>query len=273
MTQTRSAPALTALLLCAACGSYEDPALDGVNQPLLGFKYKNSSGAEEQNIMLRSHRDLAAELVATIRPSDNIYATKPNYIRFAGVDGATKTEARNMCSTFVTNILKHSYKWSNRYFKNWLQSTSPYAETYHEAIMSENRFSNITNIDQVDAGDLMSIKYPDKKSDQKSRYTGHMAIIAEKPTPRESTRPILRDTRQYRVPVYDTSGGGHGYEDTRYTGGLGWRSGVGYGYMRLYTNLSGEIVGYTWSERGGPFYSMRSNPVVVGRLTNITTDR
>jgi hypothetical protein len=115
----------------------------------------------------------------------------------------------------------------------------------------------------------LALKYP-KEMDN----TGHIAIINALPVIKEiATQPIVNGTIQWLVEVLDQSGG-HGDNDNRgqYDGGLG------IGYMRIYTDSTGAIAGYTWSnhpkskfiraaqEPGSASLSRGQRGILIGRL-------
>jgi len=71
--------------------------------------------------------------------------------------------------------------------------------------------------------------------------------------------------------VNDSSESGHGRTDTRRKSDGTFGSGVGEGIFCLYTNASGEIVGYTWSTfANSDYYDQTMRNLVVGRLDSLS---
>jgi hypothetical protein len=88
--------------------------------------------------------------------------------------------------------------------------------------------------------------------------------------------PRYSGTKQYAVPIIDSTNSSHGcntaYPDSRWTGtctgGYGG-SGIGTGYIRVYTDsMTGILLGYTWSVTASTtsYYSPSTRPYRVGRL-------
>jgi hypothetical protein len=111
-------------------------------------------------------------------------------------------------------------------------------------------------------GDILAIKYPPGSQD-----TGHVMIVAAPPAARNATAPLVANTKQWDVPVIDCSKSGHGKTDSRHKADTTFRSGVGRGSLRIYTNHAGEIVGYSWSAlKVSDFYGQEERQLLVGRL-------
>ena len=210
-----------------------------------------------------AHLAWADELITHLQPENNEYASNPSYINWAGVDSATTYENRTQCSTFLTNLLKRAYGWDNAYFKSWFGSTSPSAAQYHDQIQASKGFSAITGVQNIEEGDVIAIKYPSGLSS-----TGHVMIVKTIPQEITALAPIIENTRQFTVEIYDSSQSGHGAYDTRKLLDGSWDSGAGVGTFRLYANeLTGEIVGYTWSTYSNSvYYPQTERHLVIGRL-------
>jgi hypothetical protein len=72
---------------------------------------------------------------------------------------------------------------------------------------------------------------------------------------------------QFEVVIMDSTQAGHGAGDSRWSSDGTFHPGAGTGVMRLYTNNSRRVVGYTWST--SPFSTYRSqatHDLVIGRL-------
>ncbi len=205
----------------------------------------------------------AEELVQNITPDHNTYDASPTYIYWAGVNGAVDYENRTQCSSFLTNLLKQSYGWDNSTFKAWFGSTSPTAAKYHDAIQAQNGFTLLANVQDLTMGAILAIKYPEGGAS-----TGHVMLVRNAPEEMPAKAPIIADTRQYAVEIFDSSQSGHGSGDTRKMADGSWDKGVGMGVFRIYADeISGEIVGYTWSTYSNSvYYSQSDRHLVAGFL-------
>jgi hypothetical protein len=50
------------------------------------------------------HLVWAQRLVADLRPEDNSYGSRPTLVEWRGVDGASRSRNRSVCSTFITAL-------------------------------------------------------------------------------------------------------------------------------------------------------------------------
>ncbi|KYF55957.1 hypothetical protein BE04_42695 [Sorangium cellulosum] len=208
------------------------------------------------------HLDWAERLVDNIDPDNNEYNSTPSFITWAGVAGARRYANRTQCATFLTQLLKRSYGWTESSFDGWLGSRSPSAATYYDAIVDENGFERIRDLRDARAGDVMAIRYPEGES-----ATGHVAILRRAPRVRLPASPLVAGTFQYEVSVVDSTNFQHGSSDSRYSSGGRWASGAGYGVMRLYTNAAATVVGHTWSTAAvTAYYPAAVRQVAIGRL-------
>jgi hypothetical protein len=148
-------------------------------------------------------------------------------------------------------------------------STSPASPIYYQKITSATHFTQITSVGSLAAGDALVINSTDS-------YTGHTMIITGAATQLvPALNPILADTNQWVVPIADSTTATHGcnpaYPDSRWSGTCGtgtFTAGPGTGYMRVYSDLTGGLLGYSWSiTSGGAYYSPTTRPYAVGRLT------
>lgn len=204
------------------------------------------------------HMANAEKLLADLTISrQNVYASSPSFILW---DGAN-SEARTVCGSFITNLLIRSYSWTSSTFTKWLGTTSPYADTYHAAIVAQNNFTRINNITQVQPGDIIAIKYLD------SGTTGHAMMVDALPKAHSALTPLVAGTTQYSITVIDSSSGSHGAADTRRTSPSATGNGVGRGTIRVYVDAALKPVGYSWSdEAGSPYYTMAQRPLAIGRI-------
>jgi len=203
-----------------------------------------------------THLDNAIDLVKRLNKStNNTYGTNPNWIDWI------KPAARTECNSFLNRLYQYTYGTNESYFKSWMNSTSPTAAKWHDAIEASNRFLKKVNVSTILEGDFMAIKYPPGLSS-----TGHAMLVCGKPTVRTATAPLVSSTTQYSVDVCDSSASYHGKNDTR----LSQTSpqGIGRGTFRLYANVTTkQIVGYTWSlDTGSVYYTQGERHLAVGTL-------
>ena len=208
----------------------------------------------------------ADDLVAHIAPDKNDYASSPTYVYWAGVNGAVAYENRTQCSSFVTRLLKQAYGWTDNDFTQWFNSTSPSAALYHDAIEAQNGFNIISNIHDIQKGDILAVEY----NEEDAKATGHVMMADNIAKLRTATDPIIANTQQYEIKIIDSSKTGHGSGDTRFIATDTWDSGVGLGKLRLYADNAGTLVGYTWSTaKTSVYYNLQSSRhMVIGRLAN-----
>src|SRR5262249_1156110 len=120
----------------------------------------------------------------------------------------------------------------------------------------------VTMLRNLKPGDIIAIKYPPGEEN-----TGHVMLAASVAKPRESSKPIIPGTKQWEVTVIDTSRSGHGPNDTRRTEDGDSHEGLGSGVLRLYTDKTGAVAGYTWSTfSNSEFFDQDERPLRIGRL-------
>lgn len=208
------------------------------------------------------HLYWAEDIAANVTPDKNMYDSNPSYIHWPDVNGVGAYENHTKCASFITQVLMQSYGWTSTYFTNWMASTSPTANKYYNAIEQQNAFIIIGNINDIQSGDFIAIKYPSG-----STVTGHMMMANGPATLRSSTLPFVTGTVQYEIQVIDSSQTGHGPTDTRLMEDGTYSPGAGIGIFRLYTNSTGVIKGYTWSTyNNSQYYDLNTRPIIVGRL-------
>jgi hypothetical protein len=249
--------------------------------------------------------DWAEKLILNITPDHNAYTSKHTAIRWEGIDGATISANRTVCSSFVTRLLKKAYRFSSADIQAWMGTTNPQAKTYYDTITQGKHFQMISQVNDIHPGDFLAIKYlenagtmDDGESDsdnslstasacpKRSTATGHIVLIREAPAVHKSSPPIQPGLMQYSVKVIDSSRSGHGCQDTRLLPNHScsdkdaWgNGGAGSGTMRLYADRAGSIAGYSWSLRPqSTYYSqdeytdtagcqIPAHLLAVGRLT------
>lgn len=247
--------------------------------------------------------DWAQRLIDDIAFKDNAYASKPTYLEWKGVEGATQSRNRTVCSSFITRLLKRSYGYSSADIESWMGTANPQAATYYDTITRQNRFQLIAQVNQIQPGDFLAIKYlenaqsptdegasdetttDDTRCPKRSSVTGHIVLVRQAPVVHQSSPPLQLNLTQYALDVIDSSRSGHGCQDTRLlpkkscSDKDAWgKGGAGQGTMRLYADQSGTIAGYSWSLRArSTYYSQTGyadqqgcqipgHPLAVGRL-------
>jgi hypothetical protein len=209
------------------------------------------------------HLYWAEKIAANVTPDKNMYASDPSYITWPDANGVGDYVNRSKCASFVTLVLMHANKWPSSYFIDWMSSISPTANTYYDTIKLQKRFVSIVNVNEIQAGDIVAIKYP-----RGSAVTGHMMIANATATRRASSLPLVNGTYQYELKVIDSSQSGHGTTDTRLKADGSYVQGAGIGVFRLYTDTKGVIVGHTWSTHSkSQYYDIKSRPIIIGRIS------
>lgn len=208
------------------------------------------------------HLYWAEKIAANVTPDKNMYESNPSYIAWPDANGVGDYVNRTKCASFITIVLMQANKWPSSYFKDWMGSISPTASAYYDTIKRQKRFVSIANVEDIQPGDLIAIKYP-----RGSGVTGHMMLANSTATRVASTMPIIPETYQYELEVIDSSQTGHGSTDTRLKADGSYNQGAGIGVFRLYANNTGDIVGYTWSNyRESQYYDLKTRPIIVGRV-------
>jgi hypothetical protein len=210
------------------------------------------------------HLVWARRLVAGVSPETNIYASRPTVVTWSGVNGATETRNRSVCSALVAHLFSQAYGYRAADYASWLGGRFPRAAGFHDAIAGGHGFDPVHRVEDVRPGDVLAIKYPPG-----SHPTGHVLLAASRPEPRRATEPVVPGTMQYELTVIDSSHTGHGPTDTRHYAKGKFHSGVGEGLFRLYADPSGKIVGYSWSvTKASEFYAPSDRELVIGRLNH-----
>lgn len=224
-----------------------------------GMSLLAPSPAMGQEAMTPNHFVWAADLVTHVAPENNEYGS-PGYVTWAYVGGQLEYRNRSLCTTFVTQVIKHAYALSNDELKRWFGSTSPNVALYHSTITREIGFKRVEAVGDIKAGDILAITYPEG--------SGHVALAAGTAALRSPIYPVISGTSQYELPVMDSSSSGHGMTDTRRQANGTWHQGVGKGTMRLYADSAGTIVGYSWSfQSGSTYYPRTVRDLVIGRIS------
>ena len=220
-----------------------------------------ANGTAQQN--KPNHLELARILVRELRPEDTSYQHKQGYITWKGENGAEGYQSHVDCSGLLNILFERAYGITANDFEKWLGKRRPLASEYFNAISQQQNFRAITAIGNVRPGDIIAIRYPPGTNDN----TGHIMIVNEVPSRRKSSKPEVDGTVQWEVSVIDSSESGHGKTDTRRKPDGSFGDGVGQGVLRIYTDSSNQIVGYTWSTFAvSDYYDQNTRQLVIGRL-------
>ena len=201
----------------------------------------------------------AHSLLNAVKPEDTSYIHKNNVISW-GAD--SKAVCHADCSGLINALLLHSKFFSEEQLNKNMGSNRPLAKHYHDAIIHQRGFKEITKIDEVRPGDIIAIKYPPG-----SGNTGHVMLIASLPLKRNPTEPLVKNSIQYEIEIIDSSSSGHGASDSRRLDSGKYREGLGKGVYRIFTDEKGLFVGHTWSVYPtSKYYEMTIRNLVIGRI-------
>ncbi|WP_138497130.1 NlpC/P60 family protein [Nostoc sp. PA-18-2419] len=215
-----------------------------------------------QAVKQPQHLKDALILLSGLHPKNNKYQHEPTLVNWKGFSGAKDYISKADCSGFINKLLSHSYGWTPEFFQQWMNTQRPLAENYYNSIINQNRFQQIIKLEQIKAGDIIAIKYPEGEDN-----TGHVLLVAELVTEKLFSKPLVPKTRQWSIKVIDQSRSGHGKTDTRRQVDGSFHGGLGQGVLRLYSNQAQEIVGYTWSTfANSQYYSCDERHLAIGRL-------
>jgi hypothetical protein len=235
-------------------------------------------GSTTASAQTQDHTDLALNFVATAMVNDWAYEPDPCWIDWTSnpASGAT----RGAC--FFTLVLKQARGYHDDDIEMLWGSVSPDSHRLFNQIDAspylgqpagavETHFRRLSKASEIRKGDILSIDATDS-------FDGHTVIITGPAVDITSSAimPVYRGTKQYAVPIVDSSSISHGcnatYPDSRWrgpcTGGY-MDAGAGTGYMRVYIDsLSGVLLGFTWSITASTtsYYSPSTRPYRIGRL-------
>jgi len=202
----------------------------------------------------------AHTLLNAVKPEDTSYIHKKDIISWGGV--GEKAVCHSDCSGLISALLLHSKFFSEEQLNKNLGSNRPLAKHYHDAIIHQRGFKEITKIDEVRPGDIIAIKYPPG-----SGNSGHLMLIASLPMKRSPTEPLVKNSIQYEIEIIDSSSSGHGASDSRRLDSGKYRDGLGKGVYRIFADEKGLYVGHTWSVYPtSKYYEMTIRNLVIGRI-------
>jgi hypothetical protein len=220
------------------------------------------SGKQLHDADLPAHLALAEMLVKRVKKDRNAYSNRDRFILWPGDGNVERAENNCDCSGLIALLLSRAYGYTPRTFMDWTGQFFPTASRYFRAISDGSGFDRVKRVKDCLPGDLIAVQYPPGE-----KNTGHLMLIAERPTPAQPAPPPLPGLLAWDVGVIDSSGSNHGPNDTRGRGKARAR-GIGKGTIRLCTGPDGRFAGYFWSTRPkSPYYDRSKRPIVVGRFT------
>lgn len=211
-----------------------------------------------------THLQLAEQLVSHVSANNTNYQHSQPVVSWKS--DTTDYQCHTDCSGFLNALLRQAYGVDRSRFKNWLGASRPYAYHYFEAIRAGNGFQTIRQIQAIQPGDFIAIKYVDRS--EHDNNTGHCMLVAGVPQLIPPKPVDLPNISQYEVLVIDSSKSPHGKADSRRISDDTEYDGLGKGQFRLYADNKGNIVGYSWStQRPKDGFDPLENPIAVGHLT------
>jgi hypothetical protein len=210
------------------------------------------------------HLVLAQQILNGVSAANTSYRHR-GFMRIAGEGFTSQPEIHTDCSGLISGLLERTYPEVYKQIaqKTMWRGTHPQATSYVEAIQQEIGFNRITQINELRAGDIIAMRYPPG-----SQNTGHIVLVEQPPQPLEARPPMVENTLQWQVAIIDSTSIPHGQGDSRIASDTNSAyTGMGRGYLRLYTGLSGDIVGYAWHlERQAKYYDSTTRPLAIGRI-------
>lgn len=201
------------------------------------------------------HLVWAERLVRDLRPQDNSYGSAPTIVQWRGVDGATRSRNRSVCSSFITALFRRAYGFRTAEIAAWFGRPRPQAIDFYQVIANANRFQQVRAVGLIEPGDLLASRYLSTNATS----TGHVMLVRSRP---QLTAACSGLVCVYRLQVIDASRSGHGPDDTRRGA-----AGVGLGTIQLQTTRQGALLAYRWSEQTRSRWRPSSEePLLVGRL-------
>jgi hypothetical protein len=139
--------------------------------------------------------------------------------------------------------------------------------SYFEALPIEgqasagSRWVRVARVEDARPGDVVAWRRP---ADVDNTNTGHVAIVAARPSPLDAAAPVaaVGGVREWLVRVIDSTLSPHA-SDTRGDE----ESGLGCGTIGLVEGQDGAVVGYRW--RGGLSARAHRTTIVIARLRNV----
>lgn len=221
-----------------------------------------ATAGRTQELTSPKHVDEARSLVATLDASRTQYKHGEQIVHWK--QGDRPSEARCDCSGLLDALLTRAYGYHDGDYKRWFGVKRPLAAHYHDTILQENGFTRVRDVQLIQPGDILAVKYKQLATD---KSTGHVMLVMEPPTPMIAKRPLVDGTKQWSVAIVDSTKSPHGKDDSRMNDDGTKSNGVGRGTFRLYVDANGEVIAYAWSTSSGSIFRERAtHSLVVGRL-------
>jgi hypothetical protein len=209
----------------------------------------------------------ALAVVDSIDADKNTYSYEHPYVKWKGTAENDAYEVHCDCSFFIDALEEHADGLTADDLQKLTGTKHPHARQWYEAVAKAPADGPLVRIDKLaDArpGDFLVTAYPPGEG---KRDTGHIMLLAETPTKRTASEPVIDGTTQWDVPVIDSSKSHHGKDDTRVHADGTVGTGVGKGIFRLYTNADGTVAGYAWSDSAKSVYvPQKQHPFAIARL-------
>ena len=174
-----------------------------------------------------------------------------------GTPGSPTTyESKAKCAPLLTLALKHTFAWAtDTYLTTEFGSTSPSSAQYYNGFdAGADHLAAKSTVPSLVRGDVIAVKYT-LSGGGTGDATGHMMIVAG--TPQAYNRDSDTSTREYAVPVIDSTRNPHGvpsttpgspvhlFPDTRRSGTNEY-TGVGRGWIFVSTGSDDVPTGHWW---------------------------
>jgi len=199
------------------------------------------------------------ELVTNITPEANTWGSPCDIVWGDLASGTGYSAKTNGACLFTQSLKKADPTITNSLLTFWFGSASPDSTKYHDFILAENKFENITDFALAQPGDILASKYLSNNIN-----TGYLMVLAYSEYVGESN-----GVSRYLIQVYDSTRAPHANTDTRWNGDAGAHDyGVGTGYLYVDTNpMTGEILAHSWSTvLNGTYYTQQQRHLAVGRF-------
>lgn len=209
--------------------------------------------------------ELADQLNSLAWPGQDTYNYYPGELEHPdgastvvwGTPGSPTTyENKAKCAPLFTHALKHTFAWAtDSYLTTEFGSTSPTSGQYYDGFQAgADHFTAKSTVPGLVQGDVIAVKYTDSAGGT-GDATGHMMVVAG--TPQLYNRDGNASTREYAVPVIDSTKEPHGvpstwagspvhlFPDTRRSGTTEY-TGVGRGWIFISTGSDDVPTGHWW---------------------------
>lgn len=204
----------------------------------------------------------ASMLLRNINQQNTEYQHKGSGVSWG--DDGNSVQCYTDCSGFINALFAKAYHFTEQDFIGQWGHKHMFAYHYYDAIAAGVHFHSIQNIHDLQPGDIIAIKYADRSEHEDN--TGHVMLIANRPSLHKPSKVFLPNTIQYEIEIIDCSKSPHGKADSRFLPDGNGYSGLGKGLFRLYTDMQGRITAYSWSA-GNPKegFDPYENPLIIGR--------